>query len=281
MQLNKRIAGNREENLQIGFLILIILPVLFLFYFNHPTTEDFYWGEIVKKAGFIDGQRFFLKYWGGRFTYYILMSLNPLFFNSIPAYNILLFLIMVSSVIILYLFISQFTGNSLTFKDKLFFTLSIFFLYLYAMPSIGQGLFCLGFIICYHLGIMLMLLFFIIYNRQIYTGNEKTKILYSIICCFVAIAIAGLNELSATIFLISIVLLLTKNLFVNKKINWSLVIFVIVTIIAVYIAFTSAGNSQRSKQYTDAHQLFYSVYNSGIFLLQQVVSWTINSPLAA
>ena len=41
------------QKLQIGFLVLMILPFLILVYFNHPTPEDFYYEEIVKRSGIL------------------------------------------------------------------------------------------------------------------------------------------------------------------------------------------------------------------------------------
>jgi len=281
MEAYKKISGNGIVNLQIGFLILMVLPFLILYYFNHPTAEDFYYEEITKKIGFIDAQRLFFKFWGGRYMYYALISTNPLIFKSIAVYNVLLCLIMISFFIILFLFISQFIRNSLTFKERLLFSLSIFFLYLHTMPSVSHGFYWLGSVICYHLAVISILLFFIAYVRLSNDVNLHTKIIYSVICSLAVIAIAGFNEIAASIFLMSLVFLLLKNVFIDKKIYWPLVFFVIITSIAVYIAFTAPGNSQRSEYYTDKHRFIYSIYNSGTFLLQQLISWTINSPLLA
>ncbi|MDQ3019424.1 MAG: DUF6056 family protein [Bacteroidota bacterium] len=280
MKFYKHISEAKAESLQIGFLILMILPLLILYFFNHPTTEDFYFTETARELGFIDAQRFFLKFWGGRFTYFALISINPLLFKSIAGYNVLLFLIMISFFLILFLFIYQLTKNSLTFKEKLLFSLSVFFLYLYSMPSISQGFYCLGFSYVYHLGILLILVFFISYIQLSIAVKLSQKIFYSAICCLTAIAAAGCNELSAAIFLMTLLLLLLKSI-IDKKINYSLLFFVVITSITVYIAFTAPGNSNRMEEYPDSHRFLFSIYNSGTFLLHQLIVWTFNSPLLA
>ncbi len=127
---DKKILGIKSENIVISFLLLTVLPFIILFYFNHPTTEDFYYIDITKNTGFLDAQRFFHKFWGGRYFYYALISTNPLIFKSIAGYNVLALILMLAFFCSIILFISEITKNSLTFREKLLFSLSIIF-YIY------------------------------------------------------------------------------------------------------------------------------------------------------
>lgn len=259
--------------------MLMILPFLILVYFNHPTPEDFYYEEMVKSLGFYDAQRFFFKYWGGRFSYYALVSTNPLIVNSISGYNFEVLFLLVLFFISIYAFTSVFTSKYLKRGERLIFSSSIIFLYLYSMPSVGQGLYWLGSAINYNLAIVFILLFYMIYYRLSDTTNNKYRSIYLAICLLLSVLIAGFNEISALIFLMSVIFLLLKYRLIDKRFDLFLTIVLILNIVSIYIAFTAPGNSGRSGHYAGNHDFVNSFFNSFMFLFRQIFLWLFNSPL--
>lgn len=262
-----------------GLLLLTVLPFLILVYFNHPTPEDFYYEEITKNLGFYDSQRLFFKFWGGRFSYYALISLNPLILNSFTGYNFAVLFLMIIFFIALYFFVSAFTKTKLSPAEILIFSASIIFLYLYSMPSVGQGFYWLGSAINYNLVTIFVFLFFIIYYRLNNNSIQKYGKIYSAICILLAIIIAGFNEISATIFSMSIIILFLKNLIKDKKFNWFLATTIILNLIFDYISFTAPGNLQRANQYTGNNNFNISFLKSLAFLFDQVFLWISDTPL--
>jgi Family of unknown function (DUF6056) len=279
MELSKKISGTNNEIFIIGILAIMVLPFLILSYYNQPTPEDFYYEELTKKIGFIDSQRVFYKFWGGRYLYYALVSVNPLLFRSITGYNISSFILTISYFTVLYLFISELTKNYLTVKQRLLFSLSIIFLFLYSLPSVAQGFYWLGSEINYRIPLILIFLFFISYIRSNETSRSKRKFFYSVVCCLLAAGIAGFNEITASIFFVSIILLLLRDIFVNKKINRLLVIVTLITAISIYISFSAPGNFNRLKEYSGAEKFISSFVDSIAFVFSQTISWTFNSPI--
>ncbi|MEO8209919.1 MAG: DUF6056 family protein [bacterium] len=279
MEVPEKILGKKPDYFLLIFLILTILPFLILHYYNNPNAEDFIYGEEAKRIGFLNYIQVLYKYWGGRYFTYIFISITPLTFKSIIGYKIFTLVMMIVFYYILYLFISEITGDSLTLKEKFLISLSIFFLYLYAMPSVSEGFYWYASLVGYLIAIILVLIFSIFYIRLDGTSSLKKKIYYTLIICLTVIAIAGSVELAATIIVIFIFFLLIKSFFIEKKFNWSLIIIALITAISVYIAYSAPGNFERSEKYIENHNFFYSVYSSVIFLLQQIFTWTFVSPL--
>jgi len=275
----KRITEYKQEVLLIAILLLSILPFLILNYFNQPTSEDFFYGEETARIGFLDSYRVLFKYYGGRYFGYLLMMINPLYLKSIAGYKALTFLLMILYFYILYLFVSEFTKKSLSFRYRIIISLSIFFLYLYSMPSVSQGFYWYFSAIFYHIGLSLILLFSIFYNRQSEKTQPGLKTLYVFLCGITIAAIAGSSELTAATIFLLIIILFLKSIFIDNKFNWVVLFLLIVTFVSVYIAYTAPGNTQRANQYTTNHNLIYSIESAITYAASEIISWIFLSPL--
>jgi len=275
-----KISEIKAEILLIVFLILMILPFLILNLFNNPNSEDINWIVERKRYGFIKNQYFYYEFWSGRFFVHAVLSVSSFFFDSksFIGYKIITLSMMLVFFYVLFLLISEITRNTLKFSERFLYSLTIFFLYLYAMPSISEGFYWLESVICYQLAFILILIFSIFYFRLNNADTFRARIFYTLISCLTIIAIGGSNEVGATLILMLITLLLIKNFLVENKIKWSLILFALVIGISVYISFSAPINHLRT-QNLENQQFFYSIYNSLIFLIQNVLSWTFNSPL--
>lgn len=262
-----------------GFFILTIIPFIFLFFYNQPTPEDFYYQEVVKKSGFFDAQRFFHKFWGGRIVYYAIVSLNPLIFKSIIVYNLFALLILLFLFYSFYLFVSEITRNGINLTDNFLLVLSFIFLFVYGIPSVGQGFYWLGSAINYSLATAFSMLFYVFFLRLNRNDTIVQKINSIAICGFSAVFVAGSNEITAAIFSLSIVFLFFKYILIDKKINRNLLFFILINLAVTYISFSAVGNSKRSEQYLNNHDFIFSAVNSVTFVFQQSGSWLFNSPL--
>jgi len=149
------------------------------------------------------------------------------------------------------------------------------------MPSVGQGFYWLGSVLNYHLPVIIIMLFFISYNRINIYESISRKTFYTSICFISAISIAGFNELSAMVFSMSLIFLFLKDYFIEKKINRYLLYISVLNLFADYIAFSGPGNKHRSDLYINSQEFYYSLYNSVEFIFQQLINWIFNSPVLA
>ncbi|MDQ3193369.1 MAG: hypothetical protein M3P82_00075, partial [Bacteroidota bacterium] len=200
--------------LTIGFLIFLIGPFLILFFFNNPTPEDFSWSETTRNLGYIDAQRFYYNIWSGRYFSYLVLSINPLLFKSLEGYKIFLLLFFLLFNYLIFLFISNFTKDILTFSERLLLTLSFIFLYLYAMPSVSEGFYWLTAVMIYHVGIMLLMLLLILFKKLESTESVPLRVICTLIAVLIIAAAAGTSELTSMLtFLLAGIFLIRAFLF--------------------------------------------------------------------
>ena len=275
----KNNTGNKYQYFLIGVLIISLVPLLILHYFNQPTPEDFYYSGEAGKIGLMDSMRVLYKFYGGRYFTYLLISLNPLYFHSFTGYKIFTLMLMLLFYFVFFLFVSEFTKSRLNLMERILFSLSVFFFYLFAMPSLSQGFYWLVSAVHYQVALMLIMLFAIYYSRIDNECSIVKRNLTIFITCLITIAIPGTVELSAALMLIIVSLLIMSSIVKDKKISWWLILIALITIVCVYFVIKSPGNDQRSVKYADNHNLFLSLYSSFMFMFQSISSWVFNSPL--
>src|ERR1700730_2752001 len=131
--MKKIFSSSVIYNLYLWFLILMILPFTILTIFDQPSADDFYFSEKTMFYGYWNAQLKWYNYWSGRFFSNAVLGVNPLTLRSIFLYKAAILLLMLFLFFFLYYLISQLTGRKLSIKEKIIFSLSFIFLYLYAM----------------------------------------------------------------------------------------------------------------------------------------------------
>lgn len=259
--------------------VLSLIPFLLLNYFNQPTSEDFYYSGQLFNFGFLKAFRGLYKFWGGRYFGYILILVNPLCFNSITGYKFATFFMMLLYFATIHIFISRFTRDSLNLSERLLLTLSIVFVCLYSMPSIGQGFYWLISVLFYNVGIILSLLFLIVYSNQQNTISKSKKNLYIIPCVILLAALIGSCEIvGGTMFMILSAILIL-NFIINRSLNHYTLIYLILCLIGVLIVNSAPGNVTRALQYTGNHDFLFSFTNALSFTSMEIFKWTFITPL--
>ncbi|MEO8210814.1 MAG: DUF6056 family protein [bacterium] len=279
MKIYKIFSETKLENLLIVFLILMIIPFIFLFYFNHPSGDDFGFPDNTKIFGFLTAQQISYTNWTGKFFSNAVLSFNPLYFKSITGYKVFTLLLMIAFFYVIFLFISEIIRDNLKWKQRFLFSLAIFFLYLYGMPSVSQGFYWITGSIVYQFGLIMIMIFLILYSRLNKTNKTSEKFFYTSLSSLLLIAIAGCSEMSMGLIIIIISVLILVNILVKKKVHWTLILFAILVGAASYIVISAPGNKIRAGFYPDRNQLFNSIYLSSIFLTQKMFSWIILTPL--
>ncbi len=281
MNNSARNTSVKYQYILIGILVLSLIPLIILHFYNQPTPEDFYYSSEARKIGLWDSMRVLYKFYGGRYFTYFVISLNPLYFNSVVGYKIFTLLLMLLFYCVLFLFVSEFTKKSLVLSERILFSLAVYLLYLFTMPSVSQGFYWFVSAVHYQGALMLIMLFMIYYSRIERSGSLLKRNVSIIIACLLTVAIPGTVELSAATMIIIVSVLLLKSAFIDKKINRWLILISILTVICVFFVLRSPGNYQRSVKYSGNHDLLFSLKSSFIFLIGTAAEWKFNSPLLA
>jgi Family of unknown function (DUF6056) len=257
----------------------MILPFAILFFFNHPSADDWIMSEYNKIYGFQDMQVYYYKYMSGRYFTNAILSYSPLYFKSLFGYKMLTLLLMLLFIYILFALISGLTKSTLNFKERFLLTLSIFFLYLYAMPSLSQSFYWLTASIGYQCGIMLVMIFLILYAKMTKPGESSSDILLTFLSVLLLIAIAGCTEMSMVLSVFMVSLLVICYLVNKRRINVRLILFTAIVVLCTYIVVSSPSNSVRRMGYPDSHKLLPAISITFSTLFDYFVSWIFMSPL--
>lgn len=257
----------------------MILPFLILSFFNHPSAEDYFFWTRTERVGFYNALLNLYKHWSGRFFSHAELLINPLIFRSFFGYKIFTLLMMLLFFFVLFKFISEFTKSDISFRERLLFSVSVFFLYCYGMPTTSEGFYWLISVPVYHNAIIFTLIFLIAYNRLIKSEKLSGRILYTVIACFSVIAIAGSNEVAMSTMILILVLIAAVNLIKERKIHWPLILIFICIGIASYIDITAPGTAVRGNSFLGKHKLVYSITWSFTVLMKNLSSYLFSTPL--
>lgn len=267
------------ENLLPGFLTLMLVPFLILFLYIHPYNDDLTFGYIFKTNGFIDSQIFVYTRWAGRYFASAVLGLNPLIYDSFTGYKIFTFLLLISFFSVFLYFISELTKIFLNIKERFLLTLSILFLFFYSMPIISEGIYWMAGSVFYLVGLMMLMIFLVLYTKLNKTENSSSNSLTFILSAFFLFALIGCNELSMFIGNLLLLLIVLNNLLTKKKLDSKLIIYLLISVIFTYIAVSAPGNSLRGSKFSNTHNLILSIQLTVKALAFYLKSWILLSPL--
>ena len=257
----------------------MLLPFLILFFFNHPSADDWGLSQNPKISGFIAAQKNYYYFWTGKYFSNLLMSFNPLYFGSLSGYKVLTMFLMIAFIYVLFTLISSLTSKSLNLKEKFLITSAIFFLYLYSMPSLPQSFYWLTAAVVYQLGIMMIMMFLIIYIKLNDEELSGLNIFLIFIQLILLIGIAGCSEMSMVIGILIIVLIAVSDFLKKRKISFRLILYAVVSGAASYVLISAPGNLVRGSIYPNAHRFFPSLWISFTILSEYLYYWIFYSPL--
>ncbi len=233
------------------FIILIcgmtIAPLIVLSFCAHPSAgDDYFYTNAVLEHGFWEAQKKMYYDWQGRFFATAIGSLNPLVFGWIFGYKllpiILIFLLLHSS----YLLTSEAAKRSLPAKTVWALALALFFLYVFNMPSLCEGIYWMIGTLTYQTPNIFTAYFFALLLRIYRTEEFYKRLFVGFAASFFLIATIGSNETSMLILLVALGSIFAYRLLFTKKIDTVLVLLLGVAIIASGMVIFAPGNTARA-----------------------------------
>ncbi|MBS1552793.1 MAG: hypothetical protein JST15_12080 [Bacteroidetes bacterium] len=277
--MKNKLTGFISENFLTMFLMIMILPFIILFFFNHPSADDWGLAENTKIMGFFNAQVHYYKSWTGKYFSNAVLSYNPVYFRSMFGYKIVTLLLMLLFIYVLFALISELTKKVLNLRERILLTLSVFFMYMYAMPSLSQSFYWLTASVVYQTGIMMIMIFLLLYAKITRPGGTSSHRILIFLSVLLLIAISGCSEMSMVTGVLMISLLVICKLINEKKITAVLILFSLTTAISSYVLLSAPGNSIRGSLYPDSHQLIQSLMTSFSTMTDLLISWIFISPL--
>lgn len=253
---------------------LVILPFLFVAFFNYPSTDDFVFAYKVKSMGFFQAQYDWYVHWTGRFFSTFILSLHPLVFNSNILYKLYAITLMLLTLHAIYRFVKLIFKNKPTYII-LFFTCLLTGVYLNNMPILVQGIYWMPGAITYQLANILLLHFFV----NIINDNKNiNRWKYYILNAILIIAICGSNETSMVVVFVGLILFLFYKFIINKIISKKLMFFISIVIVCSTIVLVAPGNFIRNNSFNevDLMLLVNIILQSFYEGIQLFISWWLS-----
>jgi len=267
----------KENFVKVWFGIisgLIILPFLFVAFFNYPSADDFVFAYKVKSMGFFQAQYDWYVHWTGRFFSTFILSLHPLVFNSNLLYKLYAITLILLTLHAIYRFVKLIFNNKPTYV-VLFFTCLLTGVYLNNMPILVQGIYWMPGAITYQLANILLLHFFV----NIINDNKNiNRWKYYILNAIFIIAICGSNETSMVVVFVGLILFLFYKFIINKIISKKLMFFISIVIVCSTIVLVAPGNFIRNNSFNevDLMLLVNIILQSFYEGIQLFISWWLS-----
>lgn len=261
----------------ISLSSLLLLPYIFISFYNHPSVDDYFFTYKTETLGFWVAQYDWFTTWTGRYFSTFFLSLHPLWLEIPFLYKLIPILLLILTVHSIFRFFKIVFAIDNTVHAFVMACL-ISFLYLNEMPSLVQGIYWEPGAITYHLANIFLL--YLTTNTLNYLFNLSIQRKWHFINIFLIIAICGSNETSMLV-VVSLLFAIVGYVFIfKKKINTTLLLYLFVAIGSSLIVYYAPGNQIRNMDFVNSgsHDLFQTLSLSFITSIKNSFYWTLSLP---
>lgn len=258
-------------------LILILSPFIFLALFNHPSSDDFCYAS----SPFSVWEAIKVHYfgWSGRyFSVFILKSYYS-FWDTISTYKYMPLFLLIFTFLGIYQFMKALAKGVFSKSRLLWGALAVEVCYLLSMPATVSGFYWVNAAYQYQVSIILCLFFLSWLIQPINRIHWYQKMIYTVVGCLFAIAIAGSNEIAMVISFSIVVLGTLRAIYLRDPHLKFWIILCSVTIVFTLIVILAPGNSVRSGHFPERHQFWLSALNSVSASMKYIYEWSLNPVL--
>lgn len=240
------------------FLIVLIIPFVINCFFAYPQTDDFVYSVAARSQGFFKAQYDCYVNWSGRFTSTALLSINPLVYDSLAGYRLVFAILIIAQLASLYLLTDVLTKRTLSWREKLVFSLTLLFAFLDQMDDLRSGLYWMAGVVTYQVAETMMILWLslvLLMNQDQKYDNVQNKGAVVVL----SILLGGTNEIVLSLtFLFSALLISYQYAFKKTATRFQLVTFMAVAT-GSCLGLFAPGNFARMKSDYDTHRDIWAI----------------------
>lgn len=273
-----------------AFLIILVLPLLGISFYNFPFSDDFANAKLAHETVLSGGNIFdvigaagrtaWKTYfsWQGSYSACFLMALNPIAWG-VDKYFIGTFVLLITFVISELLFLDGLLSLISMKKDIIrIFSYSIIIIQLLFVPGIVESFYWYTGAIYYTFFYSLsLILFSLMIKRNEKKRNEKRTIFLEVSIFILAFFIAGGNYSTALITNIVLGTIFLLAIVKNKKIPWFYLSVTLVSVMGLVLSVLSPGNRnhQATMGMTPIESIFASFRYGGEFAFSWIHSYIV------
>ncbi|WP_159468249.1 DUF6056 family protein [Dyadobacter sp. 3J3] len=269
-----RTVGNLINMLLV---LSVLLPLLALSYFNHPSpADDYCYIDTVFKYSWWEAMNFYYSGWTGRYFGILLNHSNPLLFHSITGFKVIPVVLFMAMLFAFYNLFRHLTPT-LSRAAHLGFAGVVFFLYILKMASIVEGFYWMAAFVTYTVPNILTLLWVAVVLDWYRQDTRKT--LLAILANLMVFAIIGCSETNLVILVMLLGALWFYRLVFHKKVDSLMISMLIIGVLSVYIFLSAPGNSARLDGNPMSRNIGFSIISSFKQLAILSFPWIFKTPL--
>ena len=258
-------------------LIVVLSPFIINCFFAYPQTDDFCYSHISRSLGFFKTQYHVYTTWSGRFTSTILLSINPLVYNSLAGYKLVFALFILAQFAAIYFLTDVLTKKTLSRQENMIFSLTLLFAYFDQMDDVRSGLYWMAGVITYQVAVTLFILY-LTFMHFINQDQKNNNFIHKCVVIILALFLGGTNEIILVLALLVTALIVFNSYVVNKIINPFQIATLIAVVVGSCIGFLAPGNFTRLSGYHERKDFFVTAWNAFIRSLTSMEVW-ITTPL--
>ena len=270
-----RIAGNW---LNIVLLVSVLLPLVALSLYNHPSpADDYCYIDTVFKHGWLEAMNWYYIGWTGRYFGILLNHSNPLLFHWVEGFKVLPILLFVGTIGSLYLLARQLTPT-LSRLAHAGFAGVIFFLYILNLASIAEAFYWMAAFVTYTVPNILTVCWIVVLLRWYRLESRSMRIATGVLLAFMVFAIIGSSEINLLVLLLLIAGWWGYRLLFQRQWDGLMIGTLVIAALSCYLYFTAPGNQERMGGDTLSGNISFSIISSFQTLPRLFLDW-INLPL--
>ncbi|MPR33240.1 DUF6056 family protein [Salmonirosea aquatica] len=271
-----RTVGN---TINIALLAGVLLPLIALSFYNHPSPADDYgYIDTVFKYGWLEAMHYYYTGWTGRYFGIFLNHTNPLLFHSVEGFKVLPVLVILGLVAILYGLARQLTPT-LSWRAHLGFAGVLFFLYILKLPSVAEAFYWMAAFVTFSVPAIMTFGWIILTIRWYRLETKRLQILTTVFAGFLVFAIIGSSEPSLLTILILIAGLWGYRLLFHKKVDGFMIGMLVAAAIGCFFYFRAPGLTVRIGGNPLSGNIPKSMLNAFKTLTLLTVDWLTTTPI--
>ncbi len=257
----------------------VLLPLLLLSYFNHPSAADDYgYIDTVFKFGWREAMHYYYTGWTGRYFGILLNHSNPLLFHSIASFKILPVFLLFGLIGVLYGLARHLTPT-LSRLAHLGFAGAVFLLFVLRAPSLAGFFYWMAAFVTYTIPSIMTLGWIIVVLRWYRLDTRPMKIMTGIFAGFLVFAVIGSSEPNLLTMLILVAAFCGYRLLFQRQIDGLMIGMVAAAALGCFLYFTAPGLDVRLGGNPLGGNIPLSFVNAFRMLGILTLGWITKTPL--
>jgi hypothetical protein len=257
-----------KNSILVYFFAAICLPFVFLSFFNHPATDDYYFVNLIQNFGIKDANIWLYQNWGGRYIANGILGFCPLYFGQLFWYKVIPVLLFFIWIFTTYYFIKQ-SIPDFKKRDCFKITAVILLLFLALTDEITSAFYWIVGGITHFLPVCFLLLSVGLYLKYL---KQKNLLFFVGSVFFIALTMGCNENIVITVFGLFI-LILIQNFIIQKNKNYSLYILFVIAVLFGSFELFAPGNFARAETIPVEKSLLSASVKSIIHSVIYTLKW--------